>query len=86
MPQRKCALKAMRSSKKKRVNNLKIKNNIKKLIKNFIKLISTKKLEEAKKLLPSIASSLDKAAKKKIIHINSAKRKISRLALKLKST
>lgn len=83
MPQRKCAVKAMRSSKKKHVINLKIKSNIERLIKNFKKLISTKKLEEAKKLLPSIMSSLDKAAKKHIIHKNSAKRKISRLSSKL---
>lgn len=86
MPQRKCALKAMRSSKKKRLYNLKIKENIKKLIKNFGKLIAAKKIEEAKKLLPSLMSSLDKASKKKIIHPNTAKRKISRLSLKLKSS
>lgn len=86
MPQRKCALKAMRADKKKRLHNLKIKDNIKKLMKNFGKLISAKKIDEAKKILPSIMSSLDKAAKKKIIHANTAKRKISRLALKVKSS
>ena len=79
MPQRRCAVKKLRQDKKKKDRNLKIKIQVKKSIKQFKKLISEKKFEEAKTLLPKVNSCLDKAAKKKIIKKNMAHRKISRL-------
>jgi small subunit ribosomal protein S20 len=80
MPHRHSALKKLRQDKKRRLRNLKIKNDIKNKIKKLKKLLQEKKLEEAKKQLNLVYSCLDKAAKKKIIHQNNAARKKSRLA------
>ena len=79
MPQRHAGVKKLRQDKKRYIRNLKIKTQIKKIIKQFKKLIAEKKLDEAKALFPKVNSSLDKAAKKKIIKPNTAHRKISRL-------
>ena len=46
-------------------------------------LVFEKKLEEAKEFLKQVYKQLDKAAKKQIIHPNTARRKKSRLALRL---
>jgi|YelNatPaOPRAMG01_1025707.scaffolds.fasta_scaffold15295_5 small subunit ribosomal protein S20 len=87
MPHRHNALKKLRQDKKRRLRNLKIKNDIKNKIKNFKKLLQEKKFEEAKKQLDLVYSALDKASKKKLIHKNQADRKKSRLArLLLKAT
>ncbi len=86
MPQRYSALKELRKSKKRHTHNVKIKNQFKKSIKLFKKLIDEKKTAEAKELLPKIASQLAKAAKKNIIPKNTATRKASRLQLLLNKT
>jgi small subunit ribosomal protein S20 len=83
MPRRKTSIKKTRADKKKHLRNLKIKQQIKKTIKKFQQLISTKKLEEAKALLQKVFSELDKAAKKRVIHPATANRKKSRLAKRL---
>lgn len=83
MPRRKTSIKKTRSDRKKRLQNLKIKQNLKKTIKKFQGLVSTKSLDEAKKLLSSVFSQLDKAAKKKTIHPATADRKKSRLMKRL---
>jgi len=79
MPRRKTSIKKTRSDKKKHLQNLKIKQQLKKVIKQFQALISAKNLEEAKKLLPKVFSQLDKAAKKRTIHPATANRRKSRL-------
>jgi len=79
MPRRKTSIKKTRSDKKKHLQNLKIKQQLKKVIKQFQALISAKHLEEAKKLLPKVFSQLDKAAKKRTIHPATANRRKSRL-------
>ena len=48
-------------------------------IKQYKRLVAAKKLDEAKKLLPALQKSIDKAAKKGIIKPNNAARKKSRL-------
>ncbi|MCM8801055.1 MAG: 30S ribosomal protein S20 [Candidatus Omnitrophica bacterium] len=83
MPKRKSALKRLRADKKRRLRNLKIKRELKKVIKRFHALILQKNVVEAKKFLSEVYSQLDKAVKKGIIHSNNAKRKKSRLAKKL---
>lgn len=80
MPIKKSAKKAVRQSRKRRVNNLRKKRNIKRLQKEVKGLISKKKIKEAKKLLPRIYKALDKAAKTGIIKKNTASRKKSRIA------
>ncbi|PIR40233.1 MAG: 30S ribosomal protein S20 [Candidatus Zambryskibacteria bacterium CG10_big_fil_rev_8_21_14_0_10_34_34] len=79
MPITKSAKKALRGSKKKRVFNLRKKNEMQGVIKEYKKLILAKKTEEAKKLIPKLQKVIDKAKKKGIIKKNTASRKKSRL-------
>ncbi|RKY30821.1 MAG: 30S ribosomal protein S20 [Candidatus Omnitrophota bacterium] len=86
MPRRKSSLKRKRADKKRRLRNLKIKRQLKKVLKNLQALLANKNIEEAKKLFSKVSSQIDKAAKKRIIHPNTAKRKKSRLARRLAKT
>jgi small subunit ribosomal protein S20 len=83
MPRRRTSVKRTRADKKKRLQNLKIKQELKKAIKNFQGLIAAKNMAEAKKLLSQVFSRLDKAAKKRTIHPATANRKKSRLMKRL---
>lgn len=82
MPITKSAKKALRVSRRKAEINLKWKRGIKDLLKKSRKAIE-KKDKEAPKLVAQTAKTLDKAAKKHIIHKNKASRLKSRLMLKL---
>ena len=82
MPSRKSALKHMRSDEKKRSRNASVKSALRKLLKRFNSLVQRGDMEDAGKLLPSIASALDKAAKRRIIHKKKASRTKSRLSNK----
>jgi len=79
MPITKSAKKALRQSLKRRARNLQKKKKIKDILKEVRNLISQKKVEEAKKLLPQIYKLLDKAAKAGLIKKNAASRKKSRI-------
>ncbi|MFA5063557.1 MAG: 30S ribosomal protein S20 [Candidatus Omnitrophota bacterium] len=83
MPRRKTSVKKTRQDKKKHLQNLKIKQQLKKTIKQFQGLLAAKDIAEAKKILGQIFSQLDKAAKKKTIHPATANRKKSRLMKRL---
>ena len=83
MPRRKTSLKKHRADKKKHLHNLKIKQELKKTLKKFQALLSAKNTNEAKTLLGKVFSQLDKAAKKRIIHPQTANRKKSRLTKRL---
>jgi len=86
MPKTKSAKKALRKSEKRRVENLRIKERIKKLKKEIKKLIQEGKIEEGKKILPLFYKVLDKAVKRGTIKegkTNREKSKIARLLLKL---
>lgn len=83
MPRRRQSLKAQRQTKKRHGHNLKIKNSLKKTVKELSLHLSSQKKEEAKKALKDAVSKLAKAAKKGIIHKNTAQRKISRLSHKV---
>jgi small subunit ribosomal protein S20 len=80
MPRRRAAVKRIRVDRKRHLRNLKIKTEIKKVLKKLKNLISAKNIEEAKNTLKKVFSLLDKAAKKNIIHPKTASRKKSRLA------
>ncbi|MDD4980223.1 MAG: 30S ribosomal protein S20 [Candidatus Omnitrophica bacterium] len=86
MPRRRTSLKRNRTDKKRHLRNLKIKKELKKALKKFQALISAKNINEAKTYLIKIFSQLDKAAKKRVIHSNTASRKKSRLARRLNRT
>ena len=79
MPRRRTSLKQNRVNKKKHLRNLKVKLQLKKTLKQIEKLLSTKQSAEAKIALKTVFSQLDKAAKKRIIHPETANRKKSRL-------
>jgi len=76
----KSAKKALRQSLGRRAGNLVYKNKIKDLVKRARFLISQKKIDEVKALLPQVYKILDKAAKVGVIKKNTASRKKSRLA------
>lgn len=84
MPRRRTSIKKTRVDKKRHLRNLRIKKELKKTIKKFQSLVSTN-VEEAKSYLKKLYSQFDKAAKKKIIHPATARRKKSRLTKKLAS-
>lgn len=84
MPITKSAIKALRQAKKRNIQNRKIKEKNKTLLKEFERLIAEKNKDEANKLLPRIYQSLDRAAKIGILKKNAARRKKSRLTRKLK--
>ncbi len=86
MPRRKTSIIKTRADKKKHFQNLKIKQGLKKTIKKFQSLVAAKNLEEAKKILQSAFSQLDKAAKKNTIHPATANRRKSRLMKRLTKT
>lgn len=75
----KSAKKAIRQNIKRRAHNLIYKNKMKSLIKEARVLVSQKKIQEAKNLLPAIYKILDKSAKVGVIKKNAASRKKSRI-------
>lgn len=88
MPITKSAKKALRQSFRKAAGNLIYKKKLKNLLKEVKILVLGKKTEEAKKLLPQVYKTIDKAAKVGVIKKNTASRKKSRITkfvLKVKS-
>ncbi len=83
MPITSSAKKALRSSKKKRVFNLRRKNAVEKELKGFRKLVAAKDKSGAAKLLPGLYQALDKAVKTDFIKPNAASRLKSRAAAAL---
>lgn len=83
MPITDSAKKALRASKRKKLFNLKRKDDMQGAIKEYKKLLSSKKAEDAVKFLPKLQKAIDKAAKRGIIKKNTAARKKSRLMKKL---
>jgi small subunit ribosomal protein S20 len=83
MPRRRTSVKKNRSDKKKHLRNLKVKQQLKKTLKQIQALLAAKNLGEAKALLSNAFSQLDKAAKKRIIHPATANRKKGRLMRRL---
>lgn len=73
------AKKALRVSKRKRIFNLRHKNDIDKKIKEFRKFITAKSFSDAQKIVPAVYKALDKAVKTGYIKINAASRTKSRI-------
>jgi small subunit ribosomal protein S20 len=84
MPITKGAKKALRSSEKKAVFNLRRKKAFKSAVKDVEDLIKAGKADEAKALLPKAYKTLDKAAKMNTLKKNTASRKKSRLSAAIK--
>ena len=84
MPITKSAKKALRSSKRKRGFNMKKKELINNALKQIKKLLSEKKIKEAKAMLPRVQKILDKSVKTGLLKLNTASRKKSRIAKMIK--
>ena len=80
MPNLQASKKSMRQAIKSQARNYKTRVDLKKIIKDVLKLAKEGKIAEAEKLLPQAFSVIDTAAKKNIIHKNNAARKKSRLS------
>ncbi len=83
MPHSNQAKKRLKQDKKKKMLNRSIKSAMKTHIKKVQKAIDAGDSETARKELPIVMKKIDKAAKKNIIHKNTASRKISRLSKKI---
>ena len=85
MPQRRSAIKEIRKIHKRRLHNLDIKTDLKRSTKTYLAAINDKKADEAKDLLKTLFKKLDKAAKRNIMHQNTAARRKSRYSKMIKS-
>jgi small subunit ribosomal protein S20 len=86
LPKTKTAEKSARSAKRKAERNKAIKSGTKSKVTRAEKLIASKKGGEAGAAVTEAISSLDRAAKRKVIHANTAARKKSRLMKKLNAS
>lgn len=82
MPIKKSAIKALRQNKTRALRNLKVKRNIKDLVKQSVKLIEAKESAAQQKVKEAI-KSIDKAVQNKVLKKNTGARKKSRLMKRL---
>lgn len=80
MPRTKSTAKASRQSRDRRERLQPFKTNMKTMIRKVMDAVKEGKKDEAAKLLPMVYKSIDMAAKKQIIHKNTAARKKSLVA------
>jgi len=83
LPRSKSAEKAARASERKQLRNKSVRSATKTQMTRAEKLISSNELEPAREAVTNAISALDKAAKKGVIHPNTAARRKSRLMKKL---
>jgi small subunit ribosomal protein S20 len=86
MPITRGAEKAHRSSLRKRVFNVRRKNEMNDTIKKVRKLVSAGDTKAAEAMVPTVYKAIDKAAKRGVIKDNTAARKKSRLVAAIKRT
>jgi len=86
LPQRRSAIKELRKTRSRRMHNLDIKTDLKKTIKKFNVAVTDKKSGEAQDLLKTVHKKLDKAAKRNILHKNTAARRKSRFSRALSTS
>lgn len=86
MPVTSSAAKALRQSKKRHIQNLRLKRNFRVVIKEFRKELGDKNFEKTKSLLPKVYQTVDKAAQRKVIKKNTASRYKARLARSLQKS
>ena len=83
MANHKSAIKRHRQSIKRTLRNLAVKTRIKNVIKSVHTAITSNEHEKAEQLLITATSTIDKAAKKGVIHWKKAARKVSHLTKSL---
>jgi small subunit ribosomal protein S20 len=79
----KASIKDIRKTKKRTASNSRLRERIKRSVKKFNTLITTKDFAGASKLVPQLSKVIDKAAKVNVMTKNTASRKVSRLTKKL---
>ncbi len=84
MPIKKSSFKELRKTKKRTLFNKIREKQIKETIKKIRKALVAQNLEEAQKLVKAVVAMIDKAAKRNIIHKNTASRKKSRMFAAIK--
>lgn len=84
MPIIKSAKKALRGSKRKRLFNLRKKEQISKTIKQVKKLLTEKDVKGAEALMSKVQKVLDKSAKTGLLKKNTVARKKSRISAMIK--
>ena len=85
MAQHKSAIKAHKQSLKRALRNKSTKSKIKTFTKKLEQLVESKDFEKAKSTLSQVQSVIMKSVTKKVLKLNTASRKVSRLAKKVKS-
>jgi len=83
MANTKSAEKRIRQSEKRRIMNRQARSQMRTEIKKFRSLLSEKKVDEARGMLPDVYGVIDRTARKGIIHRNTAARYKSRLTQQL---
>ncbi len=81
----KSAMKRVRQDKVKALKNKSAKNAIKTLTKKVEAEVASKNSDSAKTTLKKVVSAIDKAARKGVIHRNTASRKISNITKRVNS-
>ena len=81
MPIIESAIKRARQNETRRERRQPFKTRLKTTIRTFTDLMKEGKKDEAAKMLPAVMKVIDTAAKKNLIHRNTANRKKSRLSL-----
>jgi small subunit ribosomal protein S20 len=79
VPQRKTAVKDLKKNRARQMQNLDIKSELRKTIKEFVAAAATD-VNKAKDLLPTVYKKIDKAAKRNIMVKNTASRRKARYA------
>jgi len=85
MPITKSAIKALRSSKRKRTRNVDAKDSLRDAVKAVRAAVVAKDLDKARDAFKKAQQLLDKAVKTNLIHKNTASRKKSRLSALVKT-
>ena len=83
MPNSKSAEKSLRQSKKRAAHNKRYKNRIKKIARQIDDTVEAGDKKGAEKLLPTYFKAVDKAAKRNVLHKNTAARRKSLYAKKV---
>lgn len=85
MAQHKSAIKAHKQSLKRALRNKSTASQMKTFIKKLEALIDSKNYQEAKAFLSKVESLIMKAVTKKVLKLNTASRKVSKLTKKVKA-
>ena len=83
MPNIKSSVRSVKTDAERRAKNFAVRSTVKTATRKTVEAINGKQADEAKTLLTTAVSTIDKAAKKGVIHKNAAARKKSRLMKKL---